>query len=151
MESTTYTKSTITLFNRANSQLKKTKQSKQTNKQKIFNKITTISHAFLSVMNKSLDATPAKFCSSRGDPLFHSCYDGIPARKTSTQSIFHQPNRWKSEHTKSGLYSECGRTVQLRWAMHSTIFKLVWGLALLCCQRKVGFFLWPDCKFEPSA
>ena len=35
-----------------------------------------------------------KSCTSRDDPLFHSCYDGVIARKMSlTQSIFHQPER----------------------------------------------------------
>ena len=34
----------------------------------------------------------------------------------------------------------CGTTVQPRLTMCSTVFKLVWGLALSCCKRKVFFF-----------
>ena len=49
-------------------------------------------------------------------------------------------NRWKSEGTKSGLYSGCGTTVWPRLTVCSTVFKLVWGLALSCCKRKVVFF-----------
>ena len=48
-------------------------------------------------------------------------------------------NRWKSESTKSRLYGGCSRTVQPKLAMCSMAFKLVWGLALLCCKRKVVF------------
>jgi len=50
------------------------------------------------------------------------------------------PNKWESEGAKSGLYSGCGKTVHPRLAMCSTVFKLVWGLALSCCKRKVVFF-----------
>ena len=40
-------------------------------------------------MNKSLCATLIKICTSRGGPLFHSCYDSTIARKMLlTQSIF---------------------------------------------------------------
>jgi len=59
---------------------------------------------------------------------------------------FFSPHRWKSEGTKCG---ECGRTVQPRLAVCSTVFKLAWGLVLLYCKRKV--LLWPDWKLEPSA
>jgi len=44
-----------------------------------FNLITTTSYAFLPVMNKSLHATLVKICTSKGDPLFHSCCDGVIA------------------------------------------------------------------------
>lgn len=36
----------------------------------------------------------------------------------------------------------CDRPIQPRFAMWSIVFKLLWGLALSCCKRKV---LWPDC------
>jgi len=54
-----------------------------------FNIVTTISYAFLPAMNKSLHAMLVKICTSRGDSLFHSCYDSIIARKVlPIQSIF---------------------------------------------------------------
>ena len=46
----------------------------------------------------------------------------------------------KSEGAKSGPYHGCGKTVQPRFAMHTVIFKLVWGLALLHCKRKFVIF-----------
>ena len=49
------------------------------------------------------------------------------------------PNRCNSEDGKSGLYS-WSRAVQKRLAMHSTVFKLVWGPALPFCKREVVFF-----------
>ena len=55
MEIATRTNSTITLFHRANSQLKKPL---------FFNIVTTISYAFLPVMNTSLHATLVKICMS---------------------------------------------------------------------------------------
>ena len=42
-----------------------------------FNTVTTTSCAFSPVMNESLPATFIKICTSRGDPLFHSCYDHV--------------------------------------------------------------------------
>ena len=42
-----------------------------------FNIVTTISYAFLPAMSKSLHAVLIKICTSRGDPLFHSCYDDV--------------------------------------------------------------------------
>ena len=45
-------------------------------------------------MNKSLYTTSVKICTSRGDPLFHSCYDGvITGKMLPTQSIFHWPEQ----------------------------------------------------------
>jgi len=38
-----------------------------------FNVVTTISSAFLPVMNKSLYAALTRICTSKGDPLFHNC------------------------------------------------------------------------------
>jgi len=55
-----------------------------------FNVVTTISNAFLPVINKSLRATPVKICVSGGDPLFHSCCHSIITRKLlPMKSIFH--------------------------------------------------------------
>lgn len=42
-----------------------------------FSLVTTISHAFLLVMNKSLHAMLVKISTNRGDPLFHDCNDGM--------------------------------------------------------------------------
>jgi hypothetical protein len=92
-------------------------------------------------MNKSLHAALVKICTSGGGPLFHSSYDGVIARKMlSAQSNFIGPNRWKSDGAKSGLYGGCCKTVHPRLAMRSTVFKLVWGLVLSCCKRKVVLF-----------
>ena len=82
MEAATDTKSTITLFDRANSQLQKNPYFSVL--------ITTVSYA-LSAMNKNLHAVLRKICTSRADPLYHSCYDGAVAWKMlPIQSIFHQ-------------------------------------------------------------
>jgi len=84
METTTDTRSTIALLDRANSQLQNT----------VFNIVRTISYAFSPVMNKILHATPIKICTSAGDSLFHSFYDGVPARKSlSMQSIIYCPKQ----------------------------------------------------------
>ena len=69
METTTDTKSTITLFDRTNSQLQNT----------VFqfsNTVTTISYAFSSVMNKSLYATLVKICMAIWNVacLSHCCH-----------------------------------------------------------------------------
>jgi len=81
----------------------------------------------------------AKTCTSGGVPLFHSCYYEIFSRKIlSMESIFQQPKQ-KLEGTKSELYGGCSRTVQPRLAMYSTDFKLLRGLALSLCKRKVAF------------
>jgi len=106
-----------------------------------FDIVTTIGYALSPAMNKSLHAALVKICTSGGGPLFHSSYNGVAARKMlSMQSIFHRPEQMKSEGAKSGLYGGCGKTVHPRLAMCSTVFKLVWGLALLGCKRKVVFF-----------
>ena len=49
-------------------------------------------------------------------------------------------NRWKLKCAKSYHSGRYGRIVQPRLAMGSTVFKLVWGLVLLCCERKVASF-----------
>jgi len=83
-----------------------------------------------------------KVSTSRDDALFHSCYDGIIAREMlSSQSIFHEPEQMEVRRhqiwTKSGGFD---RVVQTRLAMYSTVFKLVWGLALLYSKRNDVFF-----------
>jgi len=45
-------------------------------------------------MNKTLHAALIKICTRGGDPLFHSSYDGVVARKMlPTQSIVHRPEQ----------------------------------------------------------
>jgi len=58
-----------------------------------FSIVITIIYAFSLVMNRSLHAALIKICCRRGDPLFHSCYDGIIARKMSMQSSIHHPEQ----------------------------------------------------------
>ena len=53
---------------------------------------------------------------------------------------FISSNRWKWECAKSGLYSGCGLIFQPRLTTYSTVFKLLWSLALSCCKRKAVFF-----------
>ena len=107
MENATDRKQTITLFDKANSQL-----------QTLFlNIVTTISYAFSPPMNKSACHTQENL--HRGDPLFHSCYDGIVTRKMLPSFI--SLNRWNSKSAKSGLYGVGGRTVQSR----STVYAMV--------------------------
>ena len=85
VESITDTKSTLTLSDRGNSQLQNTI---------VFCIVTAISYAFLPAVNKSLHAMLVIICTSKCDPLFHSCYEGIVARKMlPTQSLFHQPEQ----------------------------------------------------------
>ena len=50
--------------------------------------VTAIGYAISPAMNKSLHAALVKICTSVGGPLFHSSYDGVVARKMSSQSIF---------------------------------------------------------------
>jgi len=55
-----------------------------------FSIVSTISYTFSPVMNKSLPAAHIKVCMSGADPLFHSCYEDIIARKSlPMQSILH--------------------------------------------------------------
>jgi len=44
------------------------------------------------------------------------------------------------KESNPGPYSGCGRTVQLRLAICSMVFKVIQGLALLCCKTKVVLF-----------
>ena len=104
-----------------------------------FSIVTTISYAFSLVINKSWNAVLVKICTSESDPLFHSCYDSIIARKI-LPTQFTDLHRQNSEGTIFRLYCGCTRRVQLRLAMCSMIFKVIWGLALSCCRRKVVVF-----------
>jgi hypothetical protein len=91
-------------------------------------------------MNKSLHVGLVNICNSGGDPFSH-IYDDMPSGKCCLPSpSFIAPNRWKSKGAKSGHYGGCGRTDQQNFAMCSMVFKLVRGLALSCCRRKVVFF-----------
>ena len=65
------TKSTITLFDRANSQPQNTIF--------FFSIATIINYTFSPVMNKSLCASLIKTCTNRGNSLFHVCCDSIVA------------------------------------------------------------------------
>ena len=88
-------------------------------------------------MNKSLCDMITKIYSSGGRLLFHSFYnDTVPGKCRLCSPSFIDSKRWKSEDGKSGLYSGCGRTVQLRLAVCFTVFKPVWVLAFSCCKRK---------------
>ena len=92
-------------------------------------------------MNKSLNAELVNVCTSRGDPLFHSCCDGIISGKIlSTHFIFHKPKQMEVRRCEIQIYSGCGRTVQPRLAVCSTVFKQVRGMVLSCCKRKAVFF-----------
>ena len=76
---TTATKSTITLIEHIVNY-----------KTLFFNIVTTIIYAFSPAMNKSLHAALVNICTSGADPLYHSFYDGIIARKMlPIDSIFH--------------------------------------------------------------
>jgi len=61
-------------------------------KTQFLNIVTIISYVFLPAINKSLHAALIKIYTTGGNPLFHSFYDSIIARKMlSTQFNFHQP------------------------------------------------------------
>ena len=77
----------------------------------------------MPAMKKCLHAALIKISVSGGDPLFCNCYDGVIARKMSPHTLsFMGLNIWRSEGAKSGLYDGCGRTVQTRLAVCSTVF-----------------------------
>jgi len=61
-------------------------------------------------------------------------------KRCPSSPFYINPKRWKSEVTKSKLLSGCGRTIHPWSAMCSTVFNLLWDLALLCCKRKIVFF-----------
>ena len=100
----------------------------------------TTSNAFSPAMNQSLHTTLIKTCTSRGDPLSHSCHNNIVML-----SIFHHSKQMK---VRRCLYGGCGRSVQ---PICSMVFRLVWGLVLSCCKRKVVVFSGLTLKFKPSA
>lgn len=66
--------------------------------------------------------------------MFHSCYDSITAWKMSVMFIFHQPKQVKRLQIYT-IQCERGRAVQLRLAVCSMVFKLVWSLMLSGCKR----------------
>ena len=55
------------------------------------------------------------------------------------QSTFHWPKQMKIRRHKIWTYNGCGTKVQPRLAVCSIVFKLVWGLSLLCWNRNVVF------------
>ena len=95
-------------------------------------------------MNKSLHAVLIKICTTEGDTLLHSYYDGIIARKMlPMQFVFHQPNRMEIRRHQICTIQWCDRTVQPTLAMCSTVFKLV-GLCIIVLQEEGCLLLWPD-------
>jgi len=120
METTRATRSTITLFDRANSQLPHTNCIFTSNKQEHACCIRTNLYQWRWTNVSQL--------------LLWYCCPWSPS--------FIGLNRWKSEGTKSRLYSGYGRTVQSRLAMCFMVFKPVWCLPLLCCKRKAVFISW---------
>ena len=116
-----------------------------------FNTVTTISYALSPVINKSLQVL-VKICTITD--MTH-CFAAVMrtlylGRCCSYSPSFSGPNRWKTECAKSGLYCGCSWTVQPRLAVCSTVFKLVWSLALSCCKRKVVLFSHLTLEFELS-
>ena len=98
-----------------------------------FNIVTTIRKSFLPPINKSLHATFVKISSSRGDPQFHSCYEGVVARKKlPTQSIFHQHEQIEA--------SKC--PAKIGNVLHC--LKIDMGLGVNVFQEKVCLLLWSD-------
>jgi hypothetical protein len=71
MKTTTDKGCTITLLDIASFQLQKLS----------LHIVTTTGYAFSSVMNKILLAALVEISTSGGNPLSHSCYDGIIVRK----------------------------------------------------------------------
>ena len=131
METTTDTTSTITLVDRANSQLQNS----------MWNVVITISYVFSPVKNRSLHATLIKTYNSRGDPLFHSCYDSIITGKMLATQSSVGPN----DESQMVLKLDCkmgkvGQSSQDWPCSPLSFFKLVWGLVLPGCKRKVVFF-----------
>jgi len=113
METTTNTKGTIILSDRVNAQLIKL----------FFNSVTTTGCAFSLATNAMLIKKSAAV------EVTHYLTAAVMAAMVGKHHP-HSPsfislNRWKSEVAKSELYGGCGRTVQPRLAVCSTIFKLI--------------------------
>jgi len=99
---------------------------------------------FYQPLRECLHATLVRICTSRGDPLFDSCYDSAVAKKCCPcSSFFISQNRCKSQGAKSALYSGCGRIFQSRPAACSTVFTVAWILVLPCWKIKVVFSALP--------
>ena len=133
----TDTKSTITLFDGAVFHLIDQILSCKT---LFFIIVTTISYAYLPVMNKSLLATRVKICTSGGESLFYSCYDDIIAKILPMQPIFHGPKQMKVRRC------QIWTTWWLWWNSSAKIVNMLYslqtgmGLAFSCCKREVVFF-----------
>jgi len=76
----------------------------------------------------------------RGEPLFHSCCDGIIVRKMLPMRSIFRLFGSVHEDAKSRPHGGCGSTIQPSLAVCSAILKLAWGLVLLCCMSKVVIF-----------
>jgi len=83
-----------------------------------FSPVITISNAFLPAMNQSLHNMLVEVCTSRGDPLFHSCYDGIIARKMYHTICFSLTQADRDQKAPNLCYIY-GWSVQLRLAKAS--------------------------------
>ena len=96
-----------------------------------FNIFTTISYAFLSAMNKSPHAVRIHICTSGGDPLFHSCYNGVVAWKMlPIQSSFWSANRHCLVSRKHSAFSKhqwiSMHTISSTWRNSVTCLCFIW-------------------------
>ena len=91
VETTTDTNSTITVFDRAYSQVQST----------VFNTVATISYAFLPAMNKSLHAVLIKICTGGGAPL------SLPSLQKHTAHCLTVLHPLLGLHKRSANVSEC--------------------------------------------
>jgi len=106
-----------------------------------FNTVATITYAFLSVMNKNLHAALIKICTSRSNPLFHSCYDGVLLGKCCPHSpSLTGPNRWKPEGVKSRLRGVWDRTAKIGNILHGLQSDIVPGVITLQERSCLLFF-----------
>ena len=113
METTTDTKSTITVFGRAHSQLL------------VFKVVTAVSYAFSPVTNKNLHGMLIKICTRGGDPL-------SPLLKCTT----HQ--RWIHQRSASTDGRQCAPPFSHRWiqwhtpASHTPLHQILCLTAAIC-------------------
>jgi len=114
METTTDTKSTITVFGRAHSQLL------------VFKVVTAVSYAFSPVTNKNLHGMLIKICTRGGDPL-------SPLLKCTT----HQ--RWIHQRSASTDGCQCVPFFSHRWiqwhtfASYTLLHQILCLTAAICC------------------
>jgi len=86
-----------------------------------------------------------KICTSGGGPLFHSLYNGVFARKMSTQSIFQRPEQMEVRR---------GQIQTVLWVCYDSPAKIDdvlhglqtgMGPGVIMLQEKGCLLLWPDC------